>query len=741
MREILLLGASLAVIFASPALAQGTAGVGQAGPSALPGANPSAAPGHAPPDANLSPDAQALLAPWTGPYGGLPPFAHVKVAAFQPAMEVAMRQQLAEIDAIANNPAPATFDNTLVAQEKAGKALGRVMSLYNVWSSTENDARMQAVQSVMDPKIAAFQDQISQNPKLFARIDAVYQARDTSGLTPEQKQLAWYFWVGAVKNGAKLAPPAKARVTAINQELAGLYAQFSQNLLADEGGHILYLKSDQLGGLPQSVQDAASAAAASKGHAGEWAVLNTASSVEPFLTYSIDRALREQVWRTYYNRGDNKDAHDNTVTIIPRILQLRAEKAHLMGYPDFASWKLQDEMAKTPAAAMSLMMRVWPATVARIHQEVADMQALSDKDGAKITIAPWDYRFYAEKVRKARYDVDMNQVKPYLQLDHIKDGMFWAAGQLYGFKFVRLNDIPVYDPDMQVYEVLGRDGQQVGLWYFDPYARTGKNSGAWMSDYRPQQKLDGVTVPIVSNNANFVKPAPGQPVYISWDDANTMFHEFGHALNGLSSNVTYPTLAAPNQAQDFVEFPSQLNENWLWTPEILNRFAVNVQGQPIPPALVAKLRASKTFNTGFSVGEYLSAAIIDMKLHTAPQGPGIPLIDPDAFEKTELARIDMPAQVVMRHRTPQFSHIFSGDSYAAGYYSYLWAEVLDHDAYEDFEAHGGPYDPAMAKRLHDTIMQVGYSVPPGQAYRNFRGRDAEVGAYLRAKGFPDGGVK
>ncbi|WP_174300599.1 M3 family metallopeptidase [Caulobacter sp. S45] len=740
MRELLLLGASLAVILATPAMAQKADGGASVPGGVSPAATPPAS-NQAPP-VNAPPDARALLAPWAGPYGGLPPFAEVKVSAFQPALEEGMRENLTEVDAIANNPAPPTFDNTIAAQERAGGALRRVMTLYGVWGSTENHADMQAVQQVMDPRIAEFQDKISQNRRLFARIDAVYQARDTSGLTPEQTQLVWYYWINGVKSGARLAPAAKARVTAINQELAGLYAQFSQNLLADEGGHVLYLKQADLAGLPQSVQDAAAAAAADKGHHGEWAVLNTRSSVDPFLTYSDNRPLREQVWKTFYARGDNKDAHDNTRTIIPRILQLRAEKAHLMGFPDYASWKLQDEMAKTPDAAMGLMMRVWPATVARIHQEVGDMQALSDKEGAHIRIEPWDYRYYAEKVRKAKYDVDMNQVKPYLQLDHIKDGMFWAAGQLYGFQFVRLQGIPTYEPEMQVYEVHDRAGNHVGVWYFDPYARAGKNSGAWMSDYRPQSRLDGHDVPvIVSNNANFVKPAPGQPVLISWDDANTMFHEFGHALHGLNSNVTYESLASPSQAQDFVEFPSQLNENWLWTPEVLNRFAVNAQGQPIPPELVRKLRASQTFNTGFSVGEYLSAAIIDMKLHTTPQGPGIAPIDPDAFEKTELAKLGMPPEIVMRHRTPQFQHIFAGDAYAAGYYSYLWAEVLDHDVYEAFVEAGGPYDKATAKRLHDTIMQVGYTVPPAQAYRNFRGRDAQVGAYLRSKGFPDGGAK
>jgi peptidyl-dipeptidase Dcp len=710
MREFLLLGVSLAAIYAAPALAQTATA--------------------------LSPDAKAMLQPWTGPNGGVPPFDKVKISAFEPAVDAAIRENLAEIDAIADNPAAPTFDNTIVAQERAGKAFARVLTLYGVWSSTENLPEFQAIQTRLDPKIAAFQDKISQNPKLFARVDAIYKQRDSLGLTPEQKQLVWTYWVGMVKNGAQLSPEAKARVTAINQELAGLYAQFSQNLLADEDSYVLYLKEADLAGLPSSVRDAAAQAAASKGHKGEFAILNTRSSMDPFLTYSDRRDLREKVWRTFYSRGDNKDAHDNTKTIIPRILALRAEKAKLMGFPNYAAWKLQDEMAKTPDAAMGLMLRVWPSAVARVHQEVADMQAIADQEHAGIKIAPWDYRYYAEKVRKAKYDVDMNQVKPYLQLDNIRRAMFWTAGKMYGFTFTKVEGLPVYDPDMTVYEVKGRDGQHVGYWYFDPYARQGKNSGAWMSDYRPQQKLDGAVPVIVSNNANFVKPSPGKPVLISWDDAVTMFHEFGHALHGLNSNVTYPSLASPNQAQDFVEFPSQLNENWLPTREVLEQFAVNAEGKPIPPELVAKLLASQKFNTGFAVTEYLSAAIIDMKLHTAPQGPGVAPIDPDAFEKTELAKLDMPSEMVMRHRTPQFQHIFSGDAYAAGYYSYLWAEVLDHDAFEAFQEAGGPYDPAMAKKLHDDIMQVGYSVDPSVAFRNFRGRDPKVDAYLRAKGFP-----
>jgi peptidyl-dipeptidase Dcp len=678
-------------------------------------------------------DVDILQVRWTGPAGGELPFDKVKVAAFKPALEAGMRENLAEIDTIADNSAAPTFDNTIAALERTGERLSRAQTIYSVWTSNLNTPDVQAVETEMSPILAAFNDKITQNPKLFARIDAVYQARERLNFTPEQNQLLWLYWTRGVKAGAKLTPAARARVTAINQQLAGLYTQFSQNLLADEAGYILFLKAEDLAGLPPSVRDAAANAAADKGRKGEYAILNTRSSMDPFLSYSDRRDLREKVWRTFYSRGDNKDARDNTRTIIPAILKLRAEKAHLMGYPNYAAWKLQDEMAKTPENAMGLMLKVWPAAVARIHEEVADMQKIADADKAGIKIEAWDYRYYAEKVRKAKYDLDMNQVKPFLQLDKMREGMFWAAGQLYGFTFTKVEGAPVFDPAMVVYEVKDQAGRHVGLWYFDPYAREGKNSGAWMEAYRPQQTLDGVVPTIVSNNANFVKPAPGRPVLISWDDAVTMFHEFGHALHGLNSNVTYPSLASPNQAQDFVEFPSQLNENWLSTPEVLSRFAVNVKGEPISADLVAKIQKAKTFNTGFSVGEYLAAAIIDMKLHMADPAT---IGDPDAFEKAELAKLHMPSELVMRHRTPQFQHIFAGDGYAAGYYSYLWAEVLDHDAFEAFQEAGGPYDKAVAKRLRDDIMQVGYSVDPAVAYRNFRGRDPEVAAYLRSKGFP-----
>jgi peptidyl-dipeptidase Dcp len=693
------------------------------------------------PKAAPDPDVAVLLADWTGPYGGELPFDRVKVAALKPALEEAMRLNQAEIDAIAADPHAPTFANTIVPLERSGRALDRVQTLYGVWRSNLKTPDVQALETEMEPVLAAFDDRIHQNDRLFARIDAVYRAREHSGLTPEQQRVTWKHWTDFVKQGAQLTPEAKARVTAINQALASLYAKFGQNLLADEADYVLYLKAGDLDGLPSSLRDAYAEDAKEKGHPGEWAVSNTRSAMEPFLTYSDRRDLREKVWRTYYSRGDNKDAHDNTVSIIPQILALRYEKARLMGYPNYAAWKMQDTMAKTPEAAMAQMMQVWPAAIARVRQEVADMQAVADADaktgktGAKAPpIAPWDYRYYAEKVRKAKYDLDMQEAARYLQLDKMREAVFWEAGQLYGFSFTPVS-APVFSPDMSVYEVKDRSGGHVALWYLDPYARPIKASGAWMNQYRGQQR-DQSTSAIASNNTNFGKPAPGKPVLISWDDATTLFHEFGHALHAMNSDVTYPSVSGTNVAQDFVEFPSQLNENWLPTTAVLSRFAVDEQGRPIPQALVDKILKARTFNTGFAVTEYLAAAIMDMKLHTTPQGPGDPPIEPDSFEKQTLDALGMPSEIVMRHRTSQFFHVFQGDDYAAGYYSYLWAEVLDHDAFEAFTETGDPWDPATARRLRDDIMSVGDTVDPAQAFRNFRGRDPQVGAYLRAKGFP-----
>jgi peptidyl-dipeptidase Dcp len=715
MRNLLLAGVGAAALLGAPLMAGAASPKAHAAAAKTPAAAVYAHP---------------MLAPWTGPYGGYPAFDKVKVADFKPALDEAMALNRREIAAIADNPAAPTFSNTIEALELAGQPLNRVQTIYCVWGANLSTPDYQAVQNEMDPRLAAYNDEIVQNAKLFKRIEAVQQSPATRKLTPEQQRLAWIYWNNFTRAGAKLDPAAKTRVAAINQRLATLFAKFGQNLQAEEAGWITYLKADELSGLPENLKAAAAQAAADHGHKGEWAITNTRSSMDPFLTYSDNRALREKVWRSYYSRGDHKDAHDNSA-IISEILKLRYERAKLLGYPSFAHWKLGDKMVKTPDEAMALMLAVWPSATARVRQEVADMQAVADKEGAKITIAAWDYRYYAEKVRKAKYDLDAGQVKTYLQLDKIRDAVFWEAGQLYGFTFTKVEGVPVFHPDVTVYEVK-KAGRHVGLWYLDPYAREGKNSGAWEQGYRPQSRfLNGQTA-IVSNNTNFVKAAPGEPILISWDDGITIFHEFGHALHDLNSAVTYPTQAGTNVATDFVEFPSQLNENWLSTPEILSKFAVNAKGEPIPADLVAKINKAATFNQGFTVTEFMASAIYDMKIHLAGGGG----IDPDRFEAETFKALGLPSEVVMRHRPTQFAHIFSGDGYAAGYYSYLQSEVLDHDAFEAFLENGGPYDKAMAKKYHDTIVSVGNTVDAAQAYRNFRGRDAKIDAYLRAKGFP-----
>jgi peptidyl-dipeptidase Dcp len=425
-------------------------------------------------------------------------------------------------------------------------------------------------------------------------------------------------------------------------------------------------------------------------------------------------------------QGDHK-------AIITEILALRAEKATLLGFPTFAHWITDDQMAKTPDAAMDLMMKVWAPAKARVAEEVAAMQAIADVEAPGTKIEAWDYRYYAEKVRKAKYDLDDAEIKPYLRLEKLREGMFWAAGQLYGFEFVPVTDLTVAQPDIRVFEVR-RDGRQVGLWYFDPYARPGKSSGAWMNEYRPQERFAGEITPIVSNNANFVKAPPGEPILVSWDDAVTMFHEFGHALHGLNSNVAYPTLAGTRVARDFVEFPSQLNERWLPTHQVLTRFALHYRtGEPMPDALVAKIKRAHTFNKGFDTVEYLASAIVDMKAHLAGATP----IEPHAFEAATLDEIGMPREIVMRHRMPHFGHIFADDGYAAGYYDYIWADTLTADAAEAFaEAPGGFYDQPTARRLHDSIMSVGNTIDAAEAFRRFRGRDVTIDALMRDRGFP-----
>ena len=675
-----------------------------------------------------------LLQAFKGPYGGVPAFDKMSLSDLEPAFEKAMAINLKEIEAIANNPAPPTFENVIVALEKAGAELSRVYTYYGIWRSNKSSPEFREIQGKLSPKLSAFSTKIIQNEKLFSRVKAVYESDEMKQLTPEEQRVTWMRYNRFARNGATLDGEAKKRYAEINQELATLHTQFSNNVLADEENYVTYITEDQLDGLPASFVTAAKAAADARGESGKYAITNTRSSMDPFLTYSTNRELREKVWRTYYNRGDNGDTFDNN-DIIKRILTLRDERVALLGYDNYAQWRLEDRMAKTPENAMDLMMKVWPAAIARVEEEVADMQAIADAEGADITIAPWDYRFYAEKVRQAKYDLDSNEVKQYLQLGKLREAMFYVAGRLFNFNFtpVEAGKVPVFHEDVKVWEVTDKTtGEHIGLWYLDPFARKGKRSGAWATTYRSYTTFDGKKTVLSSNNSNFVKGAEGEATLISWDDAETYFHEFGHALHFLSANVKYPS--SHSGVRDYTEFQSQLLERWLTTDEVINQFLVHHEtGEPIPAQLVEKIKKASTFNEGFKTTEYMASAIMDLKYHTTDPSK----IDPDTFEREQLEQLDMPEEIVMRHRSPHFGHVFSSEGYAAAYYGYMWAEVLTADAAEAFmEAPGGFYDEEVGERLVKYLFSVRNAMDPAEAYRKFRGRDAKVDALMRDRGFP-----
>jgi peptidyl-dipeptidase Dcp len=672
-------------------------------------------------------NANPMLAAWSGPHGGVPPWDKAKADVFPTSFETGLALLLAEVDAIANNPEQPRFDNVIAPLENAGRHEGRAEVLFGVMTNNMNTADVQAVDREWSPKITAANDKITFNDKLFARISAVYSARETANLTPEQKRLLERTYDQYVRAGAKLSPEQKKRLGEINQELSVAFSDFGNKVLADENSWVVLDKPEDLAGLPDSLRASYQEAAKENGLAGKWAVVNTRSSVDPFLAASSRRDLREKVWKAFKSRGDNGDANDTNATIA-KIVKLRAERATLLGYPSHAHWRMDDTMAKDPQKARDLMMRVWPAAVARVKEEVADMQAIAKREGADITIEPWDYLYYADKVRKAKYDLNENELKPYFQLDNMIAGAFWMAGELYGLNFTEITgSVPVFSPGVRVWEVTNKvGGAYVGLFYGDYFARAAKRSGAWASGYQGHETFTGkVVTPIISNNNNFVKGAAGEPVLISLDDAETLFHEFGHALHGLLSQVNYPGLAGT--PRDFVEFPSQVHEMWVLTRPVLDQFALHYKTkQPMPQALVDKVTASSKFNSGYSTVEYLSAAIVDMELHTLKDG----VVDPDAFERDTLARIGAPKEVAMRHRLPQFNHLFTSDSYSAGYYSYLWSEVMDADTREAFAETGDVFDKTTAAKMRDYILAPGNSTDRAEAYRQFRGRDPEVAALL-----------
>lgn len=651
-----------------------------------------------------------LLAPWPGPQGGVPPLDRVRPEHFGPAFEASMADYRCEIAALAGNPAPATFANTIEALEDAGRPFHRARNLFDLFVSSRSTPEMKALETEWSPRFAAFRDEIMLDPALFARVEAV----DERGLDPEQKRLLWRYHTNFVRAGAGLDPAARKTLSAYNQRLAELFTRFGLNQLADEENlQITLTAPGDLAGLPPSLVNPD----------GPTVIRNTRSSAEPFLTFSERRDLREKVWRMWTSRGEAKNH-----PLAAEILKVRAQRAKLLGYPTHAHWRLADTMAGTPERAMDLMLAVWKPAVARVQQEVADMQALAGHP-----IEPWDYRFYAEKVRKAKYDLDSAEIEPYLQLDRLREGMFWMAAELYDLHFREVQGLPVVHPDFRVFEAQRPDGAHVGYFYFDPFARDGKRSGAWMSEYRTQEGFRRPVTPIVSNNLNAKRGKPGEPVLLTWDDAETMFHEFGHALHGLLSDARYPTLAGTSTPQDFVEFPSQVHEHWLITPEILQRFALHCQtGAPMPADLVQRLEAAQKFNQGFTTVEFLASALIDMRLHLEGEKD----IDTREYETRVLGELGMPPQIVMRHRIPHFGHVFRGDDYSAGYYSYLWSEVLDQDTWQAFLEAGGPWDKQVALRFRDGILAVGNTRDPAQAYRDFRGRDPQIRALLEARGFP-----
>ena len=675
-----------------------------------------------------------MLKPWEGAYQGIPAFDRVEVADVKPAMLKAMELSLEEMEAIASNSEPPTFENTIEEMERSGAPLDRAFAYYGVFRSNLSSPEFREVQSELAPLFSEFQSKITQNEALFQRVKTIYKNSKDEPLPADQQRVVELTYQSFAMSGANLDAEKKKRYAEINKELSTLYTNFSNNVLHDEENYVTYLTEDQLDGLPDAFIKSAARIADSKDRAGEYAVTNTRSSMDPFLTYSTVRELRKQVWTNYYSRGDNNDEYDNK-DIIAQILKLRKERVGLLGYDNFAQWRLQNRMAKNPENALALMEAVWPAAIARVAEEVEDMQQVATANGDNITIAPWDYRYYAEKVRKAKYDLDSDEVKQYLQMDKLTDAMHYVAGRLFGYVFspVPEGTVPVFHEDVKVWEVTDKDsGDHIGLWYLDPYAREGKRSGAWATTYRSYSTFDGKKNVLASNNSNFVKPAPGEALLISWDDATTFFHEFGHALHFFASNVKYPTLNGG--VRDYTEFQSQLLERWLATDEVIDRFLVHQKtGEPMPESLVLKIKKAATFNQGFATTEYLASALMDMKLHLADPTQ----IDVKAFERKTLADLKMPKELPMRHRTPHFGHVFSGEGYATAYYGYMWADVLTADASEAFrEAPGGFYDEEMANKLVAYLFAPRNSIDPAEVYRMFRGRDASIDALMRARGFP-----
>jgi len=674
-----------------------------------------------------------LLAPWRTPFE-TPPFAEIEPEHFLPAFEQAFADHAAEIAAITHDPAAPDFNNTITALERSGKLLSKVSAVFYDLVSAHSNPALLEIDKEVSLRMARHWNPIMMNAVLFGRVVALRDSRAKLDLTPEQERLLDRTYTRFHRSGAGLDEQAKARMAEINERLAHLGTAFSHHLLGDEQDWFMELAEADRDGLSDSFIAAAKAAADERGMPGKAVMTLSRSFVEPFLKSSTRRDLREKVFKAFVARGDNGNANDNNETIV-EIVALREESAGLLGFPTFAAYRLEDSMAKTPEAVRGLLERVWQPARARALADRDALQALVAEEGGNFALAPWDWRFYAEKLRQRRANFDDAAIKPYLVLDHMIDAAFDCAHRLFGLSFAERKDIPVWHPDVRVWEVKDAQGNHKALFYGDYFARPSKRSGAWMTSLRDQQKLDGAIAPLVINVCNFSKGAEGQPSLLSPDDARTLFHEFGHGLHGMLSNVTYPSLSGTSVFTDFVELPSQLYEHWQEQPQVLRRFARHYQtGEPLPDDLLKRFIAARKFNQGFATVEFVSSALIDLEFHTQPASASR---DVRAFERKELEKIGMPAEIALRHRPTQFGHIFSGDHYASGYYSYMWSEVMDADAFGAFEEVGDIFDPATAKRLHDAIYSSGGSRDPEDAYIAFRGREPEPEALLRRRGLLD----
>jgi peptidyl-dipeptidase Dcp len=674
-----------------------------------------------------------FFADWSGQPYGAPPFSDIRVEHYLPAFERAMAEHNAEIDVIATDRTAATFANTIEAMELSGAALRRVAGVFYNLAATDGDEAMQEVELAVAPLLARHESGIYLNTALFGRVDSVYQRRDGLNLNAEQRRVLDLYHQAFTRAGAHLPAEARSRLAAISEELATLSTQFSQNQLADTAAWTMSLNGEaELAGLPEGLRAAALATGEQLGRSGEYVITLQRSSVEPFLTFSSNRALRQRAFNAWAARGENGNAYDNR-GIIGQMLTLRREYANLLGFETYAHYELADRMAQTPERAMGLMNQVWPHARAAAERERAMLQAQIAAEGGAFELEAWDWRYYAERVRAAQYDLNEAEVRPYLVLDNMIEGMFDTANRLFGLTFEATTDVPVYHPEVRSYIVRDAAGAVIGLYYFDPFARPTKQSGAWMNSFRDQERLAGDITPVIINVMNLSPAAPGEPVLMGWDDADTLFHEFGHSLHGLLSDVTYPTISGTSVQRDYVEFPSQILEFYFSSDDNLQRYARHYQtGEPMPAALIERIRAAANFNQGFGTVEYMASAIIDMDLHLAnPAG-----IDVSASEAATLARLGMPEAIIARHRPTHFGHIFAG-GYAAGYYGYMWADVLSADAFEAFVETGNIWDRATADRLCEYVFCAGNRRDPAEAYRGFRGRDATVDALMRDRGFAE----